>query len=136
MGPCLTMWSSRVHPRLLLPSVLAGRCRVPAQVIVGDPFTPSYLIPLVEVVGGDATAVSVLDWAMAFYRRIGKCPLRLRREIESYISNRLQSVVRQEIDSLVEAGICDYRQADEALVYGPGIRWACLRSMLRRARSA
>ena len=113
-----------------LPSVLAGRCRVPTRVIVGHPFTPPYLIPLVEVVGGDATAVDVLDWAMAFYRRIGKRPLRLRREIERYISNRLQSVVRKEIDSLVEAGICDYHQADEALVYGPGIRWAFMGPML------
>lgn len=107
-----------------LPSVLAGRCRAPARVIVGHPFTPSYLMPLVEVVGGDATADSVLDWAMAFYRRVGKRPLRLRREIERYISNRLQVVVRREIDSLVASGICDYREADEALLYGPGMRWA------------
>lgn len=113
-----------------LPSALASRCRVPARVIVGHPFTPSYLTPLVEVVGGDATAASVLDWATAFYRRIGKRPLLLRREIERYISNRLQSVVRREIDSLVEAGICDYRQADEALVYGPGIRWAFMGPIL------
>ena len=107
-----------------LPSVLAGRCRAPERVIVGHPFTPSYLMPLVEIVGGDATADSVLDWAMTFYRRIGKHPLRLHREVERYISNRLQAVVRQEIDSLVASGICGYHQADEALVYGPGMRWA------------
>ena len=107
-----------------LPSALAGRCRVPARVIVGHPFTPSYLMPLVEVVGGDATAESVMEWAMTFYRRVGKRPVRLRHEIERYVSNRLQRVVRKEIDALVAAGICDYRQADQALVYGPGIRWA------------
>ena len=113
-----------------LPSVLAAQSRVPARVIVGHPFTPSYLMPLVEVVGGDVTPGAVLDWAMAFYRHIGKRPLRLRREIERYVSNRLQSVVRREIDSLVEAGICDYHQADDALVYGPGMRWAFMGPML------
>ena len=113
-----------------LPSVLAGRCRVPARFIIGHPFTPSYLRPLVEVVGGDATAEPVMEWAMTFYRRVGKRPLRLRREIERYVSNRLQSVVRKEIDSLVAAGICDYRQADQALVYGPGLRWAFMGPIL------
>ena len=63
-------------------------------------------------------------WIGRFYRRVGKRPLRLRREIERYISNRLQVVVRREIDSLVASGICDYREADEALLYGPGMRWA------------
>ena len=113
-----------------VPSVLASRCRAPARFIIGHPFTPSYLMPLVEVVGGEATAEPVMAWAMDFYRRVGKRPLRLHREIERYVSNRLQAVVRKEIDALVAAGICDYRQADQALVYGPGLRWAFMGPIL------
>ena len=107
-----------------LPSRLASRCRYPHRCIVGHPFAPSYLLPLVEVVGGDKTDEAVLDWAMTFYTAIGKHALRLRKEIEFYISNRIQQVVKDEVNRLVEAGICDYPEADRALVYGPGLRWA------------
>ncbi len=107
-----------------LPSRIASKCQHPDRCIVGHPFAPSYLLPLVEVVGGARTDDAVLDWSMAFYTAIGKRAVRLKKEIESYISNRLQMVVLREINALVEAGICDYRDADEALVYGPGLRWA------------
>lgn len=107
-----------------LPSRIASKCRHPERCIVGHPFAPSYLLPLVEVVGGERTDDAVLDWSMAFYTAIGKRAVRLKKEIESYISNRLQMVVLREINALVEAGICDYRDADAALVYGPGLRWA------------
>ncbi len=107
-----------------LPTRIASKCQHPERCIVGHPFAPSYLLPLVEVVGGERTDDAVLDWSMAFYTAIGKRAVRLKKEIESYISNRLQMVVLREIHQLVEAGICDYRDADEALVYGPGLRWA------------
>ncbi len=107
-----------------VPTSIASRCAAPERVIVGHPFTPSYLMPLVEVVGGEKTAPAVMDWAMAFYRHIGKHPVRLTKEIERYVSNRLQHVVREEIDRLVAAGICGYAEADQALSYGPGMRWA------------
>ena len=107
-----------------LPSRIASKCQHPERCIVGHPFAPSYLLPLVEVVGGERTDDAVLDWSMAFYTAIGKRAVRLKKEIESYISNRLQMVVLRENHELVEAGICDYRDADDALVYGPGLRWA------------
>ena len=107
-----------------LPSRLASRCRHPGRCIIGHPFAPSYLLPLIEVVGGAETSEEAMDWAMTFYDAIGKHALRLRKEIEYYISNRLQSVVSKEISALVDAGICDYEEADRALVYGPGLRWA------------
>ncbi len=115
----IASWSSQ-----FLPSRIASKCQHPERCIVGHPFAPSYLLPLVEVVGGARTDDAVLDWSMAFYTAIGKRAVRLKKEIESYISNRLQKVVLREIHELVEAGICDYRDADEALVYGPGLRWA------------
>lgn len=76
------------------------------------------------MVGGEKTDDAVLDWAMTFYTAVGKHALKLRNEIEFYISNRLQSVVSQEIHSLVQANICNYEEADRAVVYGPGLRWA------------
>ena len=107
-----------------LPTSIASRCSHPERVIVGHPFAPSYLLPLVEVVGGEKTDEAVIDWAMTFYDAIGKHALRLRNEIEFYISNRLQSVVSEEIHKLVQAGVCNYEEADQAVVYGPGLRWA------------
>ena len=79
-----------------LPSRLSAQCARPERVIVGHPFVPAYLVPLVEVVGGDATDPAALDWAMGFYRRVGKQPLRLKKEIESYIANRLQHEAREQ----------------------------------------
>ena len=107
-----------------IPTSIASDCAHPERCIIGHPFAPSYLLPLVEVVGGEQTAADVLDWSMAFYTAIGKHALLLRNEIDGYISNRLQQVVAKEIHALVEKGVCSYEEADRALVYGPGLRWA------------
>ena len=115
-----------------LPTRIAGRCRHPERCIVGHPFTPSYLLPLVEVVGGERTDPAVLDWSVAFFEHLGKHALRLRNEIEHYVSNRLQMVVDQEIQRLVEAGVCNYAEADRAVVWGPGLRWAFMGPLLCR----
>ena len=115
-----------------LPSRLASRCRNPERVIVGHPFVPVYLIPLVEVVGGAQTSLDVLDWAAGFYDRLGKAPLRLKREIEGYIANRLQRVVFEEALALVANGICDYDDIDKAVTLGPGLRWAIQGPILHR----
>ena len=115
-----------------LPSRLSAQCARPERVIVGHPFVPAYLVPLVEVVGGDATDPAALDWAMGFYRRVGKQPLRLKKEIESYIANRLQHAIYLEALSLVEQGICDYQDIDNAVTWGPGLRWAVQGPILHR----
>ena len=107
-----------------LPTSLASRCKHPQRCIVGHPFVPSYLVPLVEVVGGEKTTDAVMDWAMAFYTRVGKKALRLKKEIDAYIANRLQHVVFEEASRLVEQGICDFPDIDDAMRYGPGMRWA------------
>ena len=113
-----------------LPTRIASRCRRPERCIVGHPFTPSYLLPLVEVVGGEKTDPEVLDWSVAFFNGIGKHALRLRKEIEFYVSNRLQHVIGEEIHRLVDAGICSYEEADRAVVRGPGLRWAFMGPLL------
>ena len=115
-----------------LPTRIASRCRVPGRCIVGHPFTPSYLLPLVEVVGGERTDPAVLDWSVGFFEHLGKHALRLRNEIEYYVSNRLQKVVDEEIQRLVEAGVCNFAEADRAVVWGPGLRWAFMGPLLCR----
>ena len=65
-----------------------------------------------------------MDWSMAFYDGIGKKAMRLKKEIEYYVANRLQFAVFEEMDHLVKEGICDYADVDIAMRYGPGLRWA------------
>ena len=113
-----------------IPTSIARDCAHAERCIIGHPFAPSYLLPLVEVVGGEKTSADVIDWSMDFYTAIGKHALLLRNEIDSYISNRLQQVVAKEIHSLVEQNVCSYAEADRAMVYGPGLRWAFAGPML------
>ena len=107
-----------------LPTRLQSRCRHPERVVIGHPFAPSYLVPLVEVVAGSRTAGDVVAWSSAFYESVGKKTLTLRREIEAYIANRLQHVVFEEAAALVEEGVCTYQDIDTAMTAGPGLRWA------------
>lgn len=107
-----------------IPTAIAVNCENPERCIIGHPFAPSYLIPLVEVVGGEKTSDEVMDWSMAFYDAIGKKAMRLKKEIEYYVANRLQFAVFQEMHNLVEQGICDFADVDTAMRYGPGQRWA------------
>ena len=107
-----------------LPTSLASACKHPERCIVGHPFAPSYLMPLVEIVGGEKTDQSVLDWAEAFYRNLGKKVLRLKKEIDRYVANRLQHAIADEGRKLVEAGVCDFADVDAAMIFGPGMRWA------------
>jgi len=107
-----------------LPSRLQSRCTRPGRVLIGHPFAPSYLMPLVEVVGGGQTDSAAMDWAVEFYAALGKTPLRLEREIDAYVANRLQFAVFEEMAALVREGVCDYQDIDTAMVSGPGLRWA------------
>jgi len=107
-----------------LPERLAANCRHPGRCIIGHPFAPSYLLPLVEIVGSEANPEAVLGWAVAFYASLGKQPLRLKKGIEGYIANRIQHVILEEAARLVDAGICDFKDIDDAVTAGVGLRWA------------
>ncbi|MBC6438932.1 MAG: hypothetical protein GDA49_00645 [Rhodospirillales bacterium] len=107
-----------------IPSNLQSECSHPERVIIGHPFAPSYLIPLVEVVGGKKTDPEVLTWSHAFYEAVGKTSMTLKNEIEAHIANRIQNVMFEEAASLVAQGICDYKDIDTAVTCGPGLRWA------------
>jgi carnitine 3-dehydrogenase len=108
----------------LLPSSFQADCRHPERVLVGHPFNPVYLLPLVEVLGGTGTAAAALDRATAFYRSIGMRPLRVRSEIPGYISDRLQEALWREILHMVADGVATTDELDDAIRFGPGLRWS------------
>jgi carnitine 3-dehydrogenase len=111
----------------LLPSSIADGCpHHPERVLIGHPFNPPHLIPLVEVVPGARTSESAVDSAMDFYAAVGKRPIRLRRELPGHVANRLQSALWREAYSLVDRGIASVADIDTAIAYGPGLRWAVL----------
>jgi carnitine 3-dehydrogenase len=110
----------------LRPSDLqAGRIG-PERYLVGHPFNPPHLIPLVELVGGQATDPAVLDWAAAFYRSVGKRPIMIRREVVGHVANRMQVALYREAIHLALEGIASMEDIDAAIAYGPGLRWAIM----------
>ena len=111
----------------LLPSAIALGCpRHPERVVIGHPFNPPHLIPLVEVVPGNGTAEAAVEMAMAFYAGIGKKPIRLRQELPGHVANRLQAALWREAYSLVDRGVATVSDIDTAIAHGPGLRWAVL----------
>jgi 3-hydroxyacyl-CoA dehydrogenase len=111
----------------MLPTTIArGAARHPERVLVGHPFNPPHLIPLVEVVPGEQTGEDVVERALAFYAAVGKKPIRLRQEVPGHVANRLQAALWQEAYSLVERGVATVADIDAAIANGPGLRWAVL----------
>lgn len=95
----------------------------PGRLVVGHPFNPPYLIPLVEVVGGEHTERWAVDWASAFYRRIGKSVITMEHEVPGFIANRLQEALWREALHMVANGEATVEQIDTAITDGPGLRW-------------
>jgi len=115
----------------LMPSDIQAMCsRHPERVLVGHPFHPAYLIPLVEVVPGAKTSEAAARAAYAFYASIGKKPILLRREVPGHVTNRLQAALWREAYSLVERGIVSVADIDTAITNGPGLRWALIGPLL------
>jgi carnitine 3-dehydrogenase len=98
--------------------------QAPERLLVAHPFNPVYLLPLVELVGGRATSAAALDAAARFYTEIGMHPLRVRREVPGHLTDRLQEALWREILHLVNDGVASTGELDDAIVYGPGLRWA------------
>jgi carnitine 3-dehydrogenase len=107
-----------------MPSVLAEPLQHPERLVVGHPFNPVYLLPLVEVVAGRATSNEVTEQAMAIYREIGMHPLRVRAEIDAHIADRLLEAVWREALWLINDGVATTEEIDDAIRYGFGLRWA------------
>ncbi|MFD9895151.1 3-hydroxyacyl-CoA dehydrogenase NAD-binding domain-containing protein [Amycolatopsis sp. NPDC059027] len=95
----------------------------PERLVVGHPFNPPYLIPLVEVVGGSLTASWAVEQASEFYRRVGKTVITMDREVPGFIANRLQEALWREALHMVANGEATVEQIDTAITDGPGLRW-------------
>jgi carnitine 3-dehydrogenase len=111
----------------LLPSAIATACAAhPERVLVGHPFNPPHVLPLVEVVPGERTGEPAVETAMGFYASLGKKPVRLRHELPGHVANRLQAALWREAYSLVDRGVATVADIDTAIANGPGLRWALL----------
>jgi 3-hydroxyacyl-CoA dehydrogenase len=109
-----------------MPSELQAGRRGPERYVVGHPFNPPHLIPLVEVVGGRATDPAVVDWTADFYAALGKRPIRIRREMPGHVANRMQVALYREAIHLVLEDVASIEDVDAAIAYGPGLRWALM----------
>jgi carnitine 3-dehydrogenase len=110
----------------LLMSRIQSDCRHPERCVIGHPFNPPHLVPLVEVVGGDRTAPWAVERALAFYAAIGKQPIHIRKRGPGHVANRLQAALWREAVHLVAEGVASVADVDTAISAGPGLRWALM----------
>ena len=110
----------------ITPSVMQSNCKHPERVLVGHPFNPPHIIPLVEVVGGTKTSPEAVQRAIAFYTSIGKKAILLHKELPGHVANRLQATLYREIMYLIQQGVLSVADADDAVSYGPGLRWGVM----------
>jgi 3-hydroxyacyl-CoA dehydrogenase len=107
-------------------SVIQSDCKHPERCVIGHPFNPPHIIPLVEVVGGNKTSPEAIQHAIAFYDSIGKKPIHLRKELPGHAANRLQAALYREVVYLIEQGMLSVEDADAAVSWGPGLRWGVM----------
>src|SRR2546421_7063472 len=115
----------------ITPSVMQTNCKHPERVLVGHPFNPPHIIPLVEVVGGAKTSPEAIKQAIAFYTSIGKKAIHLRKELPGHVANRLQAALYREMLYLIEQGVLSVEDTDAAVSYGPGLRWGVMGQSLQ-----
>jgi carnitine 3-dehydrogenase len=135
----LTALDAAANPDILIgsstsgfkPSDLQQDCtRAPGRVIVAHPFNPVYLLPLVELVGGDATTPDEIARARGYYQALAMRPLVVRREIEGHIADRLMEALWREALHLVNDGVATTEEIDAAVIYGCGLRWSLMGTFL------
>jgi len=110
----------------LLASRLSEGCTHPERVVIGHPFNPPHLIPLVEVVGGANASGAAVRTAVEFYRAVGKHPITLNKEVPGHLANRLQAALWREAVHMVAEGVASVADVDAAISEGPGLRWALM----------
>ena len=115
----------------ITPSVMQSKCKHPERVLVGHPFNPPHIIPLVEVVGGTKTSPEAVEQAMRFYTSIGKKAIHLRKELPGHVANRLQAALYREMLYLIEQGVLSVEDTDAAVNFGPGLRWGVMGQSLQ-----
>ncbi|MFM0006363.1 3-hydroxyacyl-CoA dehydrogenase NAD-binding domain-containing protein [Paraburkholderia dipogonis] len=115
---------------LPMSSIQVGAVLHPERCVVGHPFNPPHLMPLVEIVGGTKTSEETIQRAMEFYTSIGKQAVRLNKELRGHVANRLQFAVAREVYYLVSEGVLSAADVDTALSWGPGLRWGVMGNMM------
>jgi 3-hydroxyacyl-CoA dehydrogenase len=115
---------------LTMSEIQLGALEHPERCVIGHPFNPPHLIPLVEVVGGGKTSEQTIQSAMEFYASLGKKPIRLRKEVPGHIANRLQAALGREAYYLVAEGVVSVADIDSAVSWGPGLRWGLMGQVL------
>ena len=107
-------------------TLMAEGAQHPERILVAHPFNPAYLIPLIEICKGEKTSQEAVDLAVAFYKKYDKEPIVLQKEKLGFIANRLAHALWREEIALVCEGVCSMEDADKAVYYGPGLRWAIM----------
>jgi 3-hydroxyacyl-CoA dehydrogenase len=102
----------------------------PERCVIGHPFNPPHLVPLVEIVGGAKTSEETIQRAFEFYTSIGKRAVRLHKEVPGHVANRLQAALGREVYHLVAEGVVSVADVDTALCWGPGLRWGIMGQVL------
>jgi 3-hydroxyacyl-CoA dehydrogenase len=110
----------------LTMSTMQSSCNHPERCVIGHPFNPPHIVPLVEVVAGEKTSPETVERAISFYASIGKKPIHVRKEIVGHVANRLQAALYREVVFLIEQGVLDVTDSDAAVCWGPGLRWGVM----------
>jgi 3-hydroxyacyl-CoA dehydrogenase len=110
----------------LTMSVMQSACKHPERCVIGHPFNPPHVVPLVEVVAGEKTSPETVEQAISFYTSIGKKPIHVRKEVVGHVANRLQAALYREVVYLIEQGVLDVSDSDAAVCWGPGLRWGVM----------
>ena len=111
-------------------TLIQADCNNPGRTATGHPFNPPYLIPLVEVLGGEKTDSDVVNWTMDFYRAFDKYPVYLEREVPAFIASRLQEAMWREALHMIAAGEATVEMIDDCITEGPGLRWVVTGPMM------
>jgi 3-hydroxyacyl-CoA dehydrogenase len=110
----------------LTMSVMQSACKHPERCVIGHPFNPPHVVPLVEVVAGEKTSPETVQRAISFYESVGKKPIHVRKEVVGHVANRLQAALYREVVYLIEQGVLDVADSDVAVCWGPGLRWGLM----------
>jgi 3-hydroxyacyl-CoA dehydrogenase len=115
---------------LTMSEIQKGAAAHPERCVIGHPFNPPHLIPLVEIVGGAKTSETTIRRAAEFYTSIGQRTVRLNKEMPGHVANRLQAALAREVYYLVAEGVVSAADVDTALSWGPGLRWGIMGNMM------
>jgi 3-hydroxyacyl-CoA dehydrogenase len=115
---------------LTMSEIQSGCPSHPERCVIGHPFNPPHLVPLVEIVGGAKTSEDTIQRASEFYTSIGKRTVRLHKEVPGHVANRLQAALGREVYHLVAEGVVSVADVDTALCWGPGLRWGVMGQVL------